>query len=63
MPEYIVEITPDCWLATWQGDPGRTLLRESAKRYKSENAAYRALMRAKRVFSNRDYNAAKVYAA
>lgn len=63
MPEFIVEITPGCWLAKWQGDPGRTLLKESAKRYKSEFAAHCALLRAKRVFPRRDYSAAKVYAA
>ena len=25
---YIVELQPDCWLAPWRGDPGRTLVRE-----------------------------------
>lgn len=26
----------DCWIAPWEGDPGRTLVRESAKEFKSE---------------------------
>ena len=63
MPEFIVEIAPGCWLAKLQGDPGRTLLRDNAKRYKSEHAANCALLWAKRAFPNRDYSAAEVYAA
>ncbi|SEQ23058.1 hypothetical protein SAMN05216232_1971 [Virgibacillus subterraneus] len=29
----------DCWIAPWEGDPGRTLVRESAKVFKSEALA------------------------
>jgi len=29
----------DCWIAPWDGDPGRTLIRESAKEFKSEAQA------------------------
>lgn len=29
----------DCWIAPWEGDPGRTLVRESAKEFKSEEQA------------------------
>ena len=29
----------DCWIAPWEGDPGRTLIRESAKVFKSEAQA------------------------
>jgi len=57
---WIVELERDCWLAPWKGDPGRTLVRDSAKKYKSEHAAKCALLRAKRVFPNRDYSRAEV---
>lgn len=25
----------DCWIAPWEGDPGRTLVRDSAREFKS----------------------------
>lgn len=31
--------TQDCWIAPWEGDPGRTLIRESAKEFKTEARA------------------------
>ena len=57
---WIVELEEGCWFAPWSGDPGRTLLRESAKQYRSEYAAHCALMRAKRLFTSRDFSRAKV---
>lgn len=35
-----------CWLAPWNGDPGRTVVRKNAKQYKTESAANAALARA-----------------
>ncbi len=29
----------DCWIAPWDGDPGRTLVRESAKDFPTEEKA------------------------
>ncbi|EPS48157.1 hypothetical protein [Clostridium botulinum] len=29
----------DCWIAPWEGDPGRTLIRDSAREFKSKAAA------------------------
>ncbi|WP_227394208.1 hypothetical protein [Jeotgalibacillus aurantiacus] len=29
----------DCWIAPWEGDPGRTLVRGSAKEFKSKSQA------------------------
>ena len=29
----------DCWIAPWEGDPGRTLVRENAKEFKTETQA------------------------
>jgi len=45
---WVVEIQPGCWLATWNGDPGRTELREYARQYKSAHAAECALRAARR---------------
>ena len=45
MPKYIVELqqTPFMWLAAWGGDPGRTMVKENAKRYRNLRAASKAL--------------------
>jgi len=40
---YIVELEQGVWLAPWQGDPGRTLVYESAKRYSTKHGASIAL--------------------
>ena len=42
-PYYIVEIQPGCWLAPWKGDPGRTLVESSARRFGSRHGAAVAL--------------------
>ncbi|HEY4552419.1 MAG TPA: hypothetical protein VIG80_04430 [Bacillaceae bacterium] len=31
----------DCWIAPWEGDPGRTLIRESAKEFNTEAQAHK----------------------
>lgn len=46
--KYIVCIEPRVWLAKWAGDPGRTLVKESAHCYKDISAATYALARARR---------------
>lgn len=43
---YIVELEEGCWLAPWNGDPGRTLLAEHAQRFKSWRSAKLAVKRA-----------------
>lgn len=40
---YIVELEPGVWLAPWKGDPGRTLVESSARRYPNHRAAETAL--------------------
>lgn len=40
---YIVELQAECWLATWTGDPGRTCVESSAKRYNTRAKAGKAL--------------------
>lgn len=55
---WVVEIEPGCWLAPWEGDPGRTLLLANVKRYKSAREANCALRRARTI---RPLKYAKVY--
>lgn len=40
---YIVELEKRVWLAPWDGDPGRTLVKENAKTFNCEKDAYKAL--------------------
>lgn len=40
---FLVELETGVYLAPWPGDPGRTLVRVKAKKYKTEAAAKRAL--------------------
>ena len=39
---YIVEIEDGVYLAPWDGDPGRTLVKESAKKFKTKSSAMQA---------------------
>lgn len=45
---FVVEISKDCWLAAVDGDPGRTLVREHARRYRTRHGARTALGMARR---------------
>ena len=45
---YLVELEQGTYLAPWAGDPGRTIKRSNAKRYKSEQLASIALRKARR---------------
>jgi hypothetical protein len=40
---YIVEIEDGVWLAPWEGDPGRTQIKERARRYATLKGAKIAL--------------------
>ena len=55
--KYIVEIEEGLFLAKWSGDPGRTLIEKSARRYKDVSAATYALARARRF---RDFPDARI---
>ena len=48
--EYIVQLYRDAtqWLAPWAGDPGRTCVKNKAKRYHSISSATYALAYARR---------------
>ena len=45
---YIVKLHNGCWIATWDGDPGRTCQEQNAKRFRLKGCAYLALMAARR---------------
>lgn len=45
--KYIVELEKGCFLAPWKGDPGRTLVRESAKLFNTRLGALRAANKAR----------------
>jgi len=44
---YIVEIQENCWLVEWRGKPGRSFVKENAKRFKTINSAEKALNKAR----------------
>ena len=44
---YIVELERGCWLADWEGDPGRTVVKKSAKKFPTKMAAALALLEAR----------------
>ncbi len=45
---YIVELEPGVWCAPWPGDPGRTLAKKNAKRFRSLKGARGAVTRARK---------------
>jgi hypothetical protein len=57
--EWIVELEAGVWIAPWGGDPGRTTVESSAKRFKDQAAAYIALANA-RLWRGRPFAGARV---
>jgi len=45
--EYVVQLQIGCWIADWEGDPGRTLKLGNAKRFSTQHKAYIALEQAR----------------
>lgn len=45
---YIVELDKNVWLASWRGDPGRTIVKENAQKYKTKHGATAALVIARK---------------
>ena len=41
---FIVELQKDCWIAPWDGDPGRTIVRKNAKVFPNRMEADFALV-------------------
>lgn len=58
--QWIVELQPQVrmWIASWNGDPGRTCVESSAKSFKTQSAAKAALTRARRYSS---FKSARIY--
>jgi len=50
---YIIKhATQEWWMASWTGDPGRTLKKENAKRYKTRVGAKKALTYFKNIYGH-----------
>jgi len=61
---YIVEIDEGVWLAPWKGDPGRTLVKENAKKYPTQLGARIAAGKAVRKYPWRESTlTVKIYKA
>jgi hypothetical protein len=57
--EWIIELEPGVWIAPWSGDPGRTLVQGSAKRFQTHDDAKKALAKA-RAASSKKFAGAKI---
>lgn len=57
----IVELEPGVWLADGEGDPPRTLVKASAKRFQTGPAAVGALCRARGIYGRAFDDALIVY--
>lgn len=49
-----VQANHECWIADWDGDPGRTLVRESAKTFKRKSDAEKLCKEMKVKYPNRN---------
>ena len=57
---YVVELQAGCWLSNWKGDPGRTLVLDSAKKFNFKLKAEKALEKAKKDNPFRAFTTAQV---
>lgn len=55
MVQYIVEFEKGVYLCGLDGDPGRTLKKENAKKFERKSDAQIALLKAKRDYPNRKF--------
>ena len=44
---FLVELEKDCWVADWDGDPGRTVVKKNAQRFRTQKSAEKALGKAR----------------
>jgi exoribonuclease R len=56
---FVVKIN-DYWLADWEGDPGRTLVLNNAKTFKTNESGKRALKKATKQNKHRDLTRGQV---
>jgi len=47
MSIWTVELEPGVWIAPWEGDPGRTLVKQNAEKFNSRDDAKTALVAAR----------------
>jgi len=59
MSKFVVELERNVWIAPWNGDPGRTLVKGNAKIFNKQSLAIKTIESA-RSFAGRDFNKAKV---
>lgn len=45
--KYVVELENNCWIAEWEGDPGRTIVHTNAQKFDSIDDAKEALAKAR----------------
>ena len=57
---WILELEPGVWLADASGDPGRTLRKESARKFKTRRGAVNALTAARRQ-ARKQFETADIY--
>ena len=58
--KHIIELQPQCWIAPWEGDPGRTLKKENAKVFDSYTFAKHFLKLTKYRNPSRNFDFAKI---
>ena len=49
-----VQANHDCWIADWDGDPGRTLVKENAKTFSNKSDAEKLCSKIKSKYPNRN---------
>ena len=57
---YIIKLQEGCWIADWEGDPGRTIIKENAKLFHGKRKAANALIRARYYRPFRDAKIVKI---
>lgn len=58
MKRYIIQVASsgkDCFIANCEGDPGRTLIKESAKVFTSKEKADKVKLKLEKQWSNRAF--------
>ena len=62
MDKYIIELEKGVWVAPWDGDPGRTIVRKNALGFVTKQLAEIVLEKTKERNPNRKFPNAKVVA-
>lgn len=54
-----VQANHDCWIADWDGDPGRTLVKKNARVYSSKYLADKQKKYYEKLYPNRAFSVEK----